>query len=126
MRNFNIKTIRHGEQRYPTAGDYWLDSEGTEQVRVSDAGNPDYEFLVAVHELIELWLCEKRGIPEPLIRAFDEEFERNRKEGNADEPGNDPRAPYHKEHLFATFIEQEIAGQIGIDWNEYDKALNSL
>ena len=32
----NIETIPHGDQRYPTVGDYWDDSDGVVQVRVSE------------------------------------------------------------------------------------------
>ena len=89
-------------------------------------GNEDYEFLVAVHELIEQYLCKKRNIKEPDISAFDIEFEKNRQPGNEDEPGDDPSAPYRKEHFFATSIERLIAAELGVDWQEYDKKINLL
>ena len=46
----NIETISHGQQRYPTPGDYWYDEEGTLQVRISDLGNELYEKMIAIHE----------------------------------------------------------------------------
>jgi hypothetical protein len=56
-------------------------------------------------------------------------YERERSEdGHAigDEPGDDPRAPYYKEHFFATNIERMIAHEMGIDWNEYSQKVESL
>ena len=54
-----IETIKHSEQRYPTVGDYWTDSDGTLQVRVSEMGDDRYALLVAVHEVIEAFLCQQ-------------------------------------------------------------------
>jgi hypothetical protein len=88
--------------------------------------NEDFEFLVYMHELIESHLCRKRGIPEPDIMNFDLNFEENRPKGNTDEPGDSPYAPYHKEHLYATKIERTLAKELGVDWDEYEKTVNSL
>lgn len=127
MRTIHIKSIPHSEQRYETVGDYWVDEHnGVQEVRVSDVGNPDYEFLVAMHELVELYICRHRCISEESISAFDEEFEKNRQPGNTDEPGNSPKAPYRREHAFATRVEKMIARQLGVDWEEYDRVINSL
>ena len=118
--------IPHGTQRYPTVGDYWYKSEYRLEVRVSDMDNEDYEFLVLIHELIESHLCRRRGIPEPLIADFDRAYEEARKPGDISEPGNDPRCPCHKEHLFATKVEMTLAQEMGINWNEYSKVVDAL
>lgn len=129
MLNVTIRTIPHEEHRYPTVGDYWDGHLGTKIIRVSEMCNEDYELLVAVHELIEQHLCKKRGIKEPDITAFDVKFEKERDEGKhpADaEPGFDPKAPYVKEHTFATKIEKLLAKELGVDWDTYDKTVMSL
>lgn len=129
MRPIHIKTIPHSEQRYPTTGDYWRDENDTEQVRVSDVGNPDYEFLVMLHELVEWYLAEKRGITDEAISNFDMKFEEEIKAGikpqHAD-PGMDSAAPYKDEHIFALKIEKEVADELGIDWEAYCKELGKL
>jgi hypothetical protein len=89
-------------------------------------GNDDYAFLVAIHELVEVWLCNKRGITDEAVSAFDIEYEKNRPEGDESEPGNHPDAPYRKEHFFATNIERMIALELGLDWEKYSKAVMSL
>jgi hypothetical protein len=118
--------IPHDQHRYETVGDYWYPVEGEADFRVSDMGNEDFEFLVLIHELIEAHLCRKRGISEPEIKAFDEAFEAARAEGNVDEPGFDPAAPYLREHTFATVIEKLVAQELEVDWKEYDEKINSL
>lgn len=124
--NINIKTIPHNEQRYETVGDWWFDENGDLQIRVSDVGNPKYEFLVAYHELAEVMLCKDRGITTEEVDTFDKNFEANRPEGNEDEPGDDPNAPYRKEHFFATSLERLVAAELNVDWNKYDETINKL
>jgi hypothetical protein len=120
----HIKTIPHNEHRYSgTVGDYWEDENGVLQIRVSKMGNEDYEYLVAGHELREAYLCKKRGIAEPDITAFDIQFGI---EGGQGEPGDDPRAPYRKEHFFSTSIERLEAAELGVDWQKYDEAIIKL
>lgn len=123
----HIKTIPHHEHRYETVGDYWYEGE-TLEMRVSEMDD-DYVFLVAIHELVESYLCKKRGISVESIDAFDKQFEEDRIKlnwGDDLEPGNDPKAPYKKEHFFAEVIERMVANELKIDWQKYDKTVMSL
>ena len=113
------KTIKHDQQRYDTCGDYWI-FPGLINIRVSDMGNEDYNFLVAVHEIIEAYLTNKRGIREEDITEFDKRFK-----GDG-EPGDAENSPYRLEHQFADMIEKLIADEIGVNWNEYQTAMNVL
>jgi hypothetical protein len=125
----SISVIPHSTQRYETVGDYWHPSEHRTEIRVSATGNSDYDFLIAVHEFVEQYLCQRRGIQEPDIKAFDEQFEHERElgiRGLLDEPGHDPKAPYNKEHIFAEKIERQIAEELGVDWEEYSRVVESL
>ena len=119
-----IESIPHCEQRYETVGD-WQVNGNTINVRVSRMQD-DYDFLVGIHEAIEAYLCVKRGVTPELVDAFDTAFEEARADGNEDEPGDDPNAPYRKEHFFATSVERLLAAELGVDWSEYDKAINAL
>jgi hypothetical protein len=125
LRETVIRIIPHDKHRYETVGDYWYHGD-TREVRISDMNDEDCEFLVTIHELVEAHLCRKHGIDENAITAFDVAFEENRKEGNVDEPGDSPEAPYQKEHQFATKIEKLIAEELGINWEEYDKLVVNL
>jgi hypothetical protein len=42
-----------------------------------------------------------------------------------EKPGDDPRAPYHKQHVFAENIERLLAAELGVDWSAYDKEVSS-
>lgn len=122
MNDIRIKTIPHNLERYPTVGDYF-EKYGIIHIKVSDLKDWRYEFLIALHELIEAMLCKKRNISWDSVTEFDLQFE---KEGLDGEPGDDPRAPYRKEHFFATNIEALTADQLGVDWAAYEEACNKL
>jgi hypothetical protein len=122
----NIETVPHEEQRYPTVGDYWAE-DGVEQVRISKMADWRYEILVTVHELVEMAITKHRGIAEEAITAFDVAFEKDREAGAVfGEPGDQPAAPYRREHFFATNLERLLAAELDVDWFEYDAYVNGL
>jgi hypothetical protein len=122
----NIEVIPHEKQRYPTVGDYWIE-DGVQQVRVSHLPDWRYEILVALHEIVELAITRHRGIPEGIISEFDVEFERFRESGRrSGEPGDHPDSPYRKEHFFATNLERLLAGELDVDWFEYEAYVDGL
>lgn len=93
---------------------------------VSSEIGDKFALLVALHELIEVTLCEERGITCEQVDTFDKSFELHRPAGNEDEPGDDPAAPYQKEHFFATSLERLMAAELGVDWKKYDEAIMKL
>jgi hypothetical protein len=122
-----IETIPHGEQRYPTVGDYWEDPDGTVQVRVSEMDDWRYVILVAVHEIIEMMLTRHRGIDEETISKFDIAFEQARERGEVvGEPGDAANSPYQREHFFATNLERLLAAELGVDWWVYEHYVDHL
>ena len=121
MRSFiEVKVIPHKDHRYPkTCGDWQFDG-ALLTVRVSDLGNWRMEYLIADHEVREALLCRSRGITEKQVDDFDITFK------GAGEPGDDPRAPYYREHFFATSIERLTAAELGIDWIQYEAKIEGL
>lgn len=119
------KTIAHRKQRYPTVGDYFNKGKTT-HFHISIMRNWKYEVLVLVHEIVEWSLIRARGIPISEIDMYDMAFEARRLPDDFREPGDCELAPYHKEHKFATFVEGILATQLGVDWETYEKKVNSL
>jgi hypothetical protein len=113
--NYDIRTIAHSSQRYESHGDYLFDGN-TGYVWVSDFGNEDIEFIIGIHEQIEMYLTRKRGIPETAISAFDMTHP------ELDDPGMDKLAPYHKEHFFCDIIDRLLCEQVGIAYEQYQEA----
>ncbi len=121
-----IETIPHEQQRYQTVGDWVFDDEGNLTIRVSKLSNWRREALIAVHELVEVLLCKHDGVTQESVDIFDKQFEATRAPDNFDEPGDDPSAPYVKQHCVATGIERLLAAQLGVNWKEYEKELDRL
>ncbi len=119
LQNTFIDTIEHKYQRYMTCGDWFKEKEYL-RIRVSQFPDPDYEFLVALHEFIESYLCKKHGITGKSVDDFDMNF---MGEG---EPGDCKEAPYHIQHVTATLIERVMASLLEVSWKEYELAINSL
>ncbi len=117
MRNISVKIIPHSKQRYETSGDYWIDRRGTIQIRISKSRNWRHEALLLMHELTEMLLCIDRGVSFKAIDRFDMNFK-----GDG-EPGDDPRAPYYRQHQFATKIERLLAKELRVNWRAYNAGL---
>lgn len=120
-----VHVIPHKKQRYPTVGD-WKFGKKNLVIRISQMKNPDYIFLVFLHEVIEAWLCFRRGVRERDVTRFDMQYERDRKKHDLSEPGDDPSAPYFREHQFATLIEKQMARELDVDWKHYDRTVSEL
>ena len=120
MNNIRIEFIGHSQQRYDTNGDWLFDQYGDLIIRVSNDIEPlkseDAQFLVALHELVEVWLCLKRGISQQTVDDFDLKFLQTECPACGDwaEPGDHSAAPYKNEHRFAMIIEHLMAHELGI------------
>ncbi len=121
-----IETIPHNQHRYTTVGDWFYNKDGSLTIRVSELSDWRREMLVAVHELIEVLTCKNDNVSAAAVDKFDMEFEAKRLEGNDDEPGDDPSAPYKKQHCLATGVERILAQQWGVNWKEYEEELCAL
>ena len=112
-----IRTIDHKAQRYNTAGDYFEGKEGFTFFRISEMGNEDYNFLIAIHEFGEAYLCKREGIKFKDIDKFDIDHP------ELDDPGSSPKAPYHKQHMLMLIIEKLLCRSMGLSWKMYEKRL---
>ena len=120
-----IEVIRPESQRYKTAGDWQWDHRDSKfgdslYITVGQLGDERYEFLVALHELIEAYLCKENSITQEQVDEFDKH------NPELDEPGESPRAPYHREHMQASIIERIMAQFLDVDWLKYEDVLDSL
>lgn len=113
-----FNTIPNGQ-----VGDWRRDQFGTLQIRVAEEIGNRGSALVAIHELIEVLLCEHRGITCEEVDKFDASFIALKLPGEA---GDHPNAPYRREHFFATNIERLLAAELDVDWQKYDDSINNL
>ena len=120
-----IETIDHSKQRYLTVGDWQIDKAGNLRIVVSKMSDQRYEFLIGMHEAIEAYLAVHAGVSPEAVDRFDRAYEAKRKAGNDSEPGDDPKAPYYRQHQIGTGIERLLAAELGVDWSAYDHEVSS-
>jgi DNA polymerase elongation subunit (family B) len=60
-----------------------------------------------------------------VARGFDKAYEARRKRDDDSEPGDDPKAPYYRQHQIATAVERLLAVELGVDWGAYDREVSS-
>jgi hypothetical protein len=119
---FMINVIPHSNQRYNTCGDWQYDKKSdTLFIDVSETNVEAYNFLIAIHELVEACLCIRNQIPQELVDKFDQGVG-----AELNEPGNDIRAPYYKQHGIASGIERMLAGHMGVDWNFFEELITKM
>lgn len=102
-------------------GDWFVDREnGDVHIKVAfdtDVWDDPEAFTIALHELVEARLAFAHGVTEGAVDAFDKLFEEERAVGKhepGDEPGDDPRAPYGREHAEAMVIELLMRHYLGM------------
>jgi hypothetical protein len=124
-----VEFIPHQKQRYHTPGDYWIDKGGDLQIRISEMFPKWFSWLVLLHEMVEICLCMFSRVDFKKIDAFDMKFEKDRlagKHAKEEEPGDDPDAPYHIQHCFATAVERMACAAMFLSWKKYDEACLAL
>jgi hypothetical protein len=64
-------------------------------------------------------------VSQAAVDRFDQAYEPRRKPGDDSEPGDDPKAPYHREHMFASKVERMLANHLNVNWGAYDREVSS-
>lgn len=111
---FEAKSVDPSLMRYVTTGDWEILGDHVILPVVDYGMREDNAFLVALHELVESFLCIKAGIKEEDVSKFDIE------NCDLEEPGDSSLAPYHEQHKVATQVEKIVCEALGLDWNEHN------
>jgi hypothetical protein len=131
----NIEIIPHEQQRYPTVGDWWVDPDGTLQIRASQLSESRYSALVALHELVEALIegikeSDRLDVPPSLVAkadAWDKRYEERRPpDDKYSEPSAVPTCPVYEGHMAASAIEHVAAMLLGVDYNHYQTKIADL
>lgn len=113
---FEAKTVDSALLRYITCGDWRFLTDTHVQITVPEYGaRHDNAFLVALHELVEAWICRNKGITEQQVTCWDVE------NPHLEEPGDHPSAPYSLPHRIAMIVEKIVAEALEVDWDEHQK-----
>jgi len=123
MKEIRMRVVDHQSQRYDTLGDYWKEDD-TWYITVSDLGDWRYNFSILLHEFIEFAIIQHKGIPENEVIEFDLSVLKDSK--YAEDPGFDPKAPYHREHVLADTVERLISMFLDFEVSEPWEAARKL
>jgi hypothetical protein len=115
MKKVIMTTLPFDKLRYQTYGDYY-EKPGVVHIDVAKQDNPLYEWLIAIHELVEYVLVKARKISIDEIEEFDQTCQ-------SEDPGDDPAAPYYHEHQVASIVERIVANELGLKWHEYEEQI---
>jgi hypothetical protein len=133
MRHLIMQVVKPEQMRYPTVGD-WQKLPMTKQIEleinppdyvygiwVADTGDKKTNFLVALHEIVEQFMCQEAGITTQEVDEWDMSHP------ELDEPGDDVRCPYHKQHDIAIRVERFVAGRSGLNmnWDEHEARIDN-
>lgn len=124
--NIEIHSAPEKMIRSSQSGDWRYNYQSHFNILVSDQLKEPSQLAVAIHELVEAYLCRDAGIPEKEVCDFDDRYEKERKEGRhpqEHEPGDDPEAPYREQHMAATHVERAVCHALGLNWTEHEQSV---
>jgi hypothetical protein len=128
MLNATLKSVPEKLVRSEQAGDWTYGPDGQMIATVvEDRFSPESELLVAIHELVECFLCRRNGVTDHEVVEFDNMWVDELKHGhhsNHDEPGDDPRSPYREEHQAATHVERAACSALGLTWEDHCRVIS--
>jgi hypothetical protein len=128
MKKIVLKSVPLRHIRNNQCGD-WRVHKNKILALTAQMEDPRSELLVAMHEAIEAFLCDRAGITDAQVTDFDALYESERERelhGDSDEAGDDQRAPYRAQHLAATAVERAAAQALGITWDDHERNVADL
>lgn len=118
-----VKLVDPENQRFSDeCGDWFYEAEGRIiTVYISRMSDWRSELAVTIHEIFESCACLAADIDQTDVDFFDKKFYLTHDDGEA---GEDLEAPYHSQHVGATFVEKESCTQSGLSWKEHEKIVD--
>ena len=111
-----VNTIPHKKQRYDTVGDWPSPVSGIQHFFISSMKKRAYEVAVFTHELIEEEWCTENNITPQIVDDWDMLYTGK----YTDDPGADPKCPYHKGHMLGLKAERFVIEKVfNLSWKEY-------
>lgn len=117
-----IETIPVKDMRYKSAGDWFFTENGDLEIKVADLGDWRMEFIVGLHELVEVMLCKYKGITQKQV----DDFDMSEYGLSLEEPGLDPKAPYFEQHAIALKVEELVYEPLGINVDMFEDRMGEV
>ena len=128
MLDIRIKTVPERLIRNEQSGDWEYDDKQILSTVLENTYSPESELAIAIHELIEAWLCRRDKVTNKAVLLHDEIYERARKMGlhpETTEPGDAEDSPYRLQHQAATHVERAVIAALGVRWEDHEKEITN-
>lgn len=123
--NVSIRIVPESKQRTCVSGCDWQFNGDDLLVLISPLSDWRREMLLGFHEAAEAVMCKQAGVTQKQVDDFDLEFDKM----HPNEPdlgaGDDPAAPYFRQHIAAQAMESILCTELGVNWDDYMKELAS-
>ena len=90
----------------------WYEKKGIVKIDTAEEQGFDSALAVAMHEIIEKALCDRAGITCEQVDLFDLQC-------HDYDPGCNPAAPYHHQHMAALKVERAVCKALGLSWKQH-------
>jgi hypothetical protein len=114
-----VKLVDPNNQRLLECGDWIYDAEDDVIIvfvnRMEDWRS---ELAVMLHEIFEAVSCIAADVDQTDVDFFDKKFYLEHDDDS--EAGDSRDAPYHAQHVGASFVEKEVCSQLKIDWKTHE------
>lgn len=117
LREIKIRTKPYKDMRYPTVGD-WQEKRGVIQITVAKELGLVSGLAMALHEIVEKVKCDMTGVTEQQVDEWDMSHLLT------DDPGLDPDAPYHEQHLSGEAMERAACVIFNLPWKKHCKIVD--
>jgi hypothetical protein len=114
-----IESKPFAQMRYPTTGDWY---EKNNNIHVDTILTDDWRvnISIAIHNIIEKFLCDAVNIKGEDVDAYSKAHHLE------DDPGLNPDAPHHDQHMLADKIERIIHTELGLSRKKYEYKINQF
>lgn len=104
------------QMRYETLDDYTL-VDDVLLIDIADTGDARSNYSLLIHAIVEYQVATLAGVTIGQIDDWDFLHP------NSDEPGEDPKCPYHAAHMAAMEAEKSAVSALGLTWAEHEQNL---
>lgn len=127
--NMIFKTVTMKEQPFLTQGDWQTDKDGNMVSTIAECEDWRFWAIVAIHEMVEYFICKLRGVTIEDCNKFDAMYEEGYRSGKIPldkEAGYDKRCPYHRGHVWGDRFAWVLAKLLRVKIKDYNRYMDKL
>lgn len=120
MKAIEIRTLDVKYQRHGSLSDWHQPYGMPMKILVSNLGDADFEFILAVRKLVEMHLCGKSGIPATVVDSWNDSHR------NIIDPGVMPDSPYRSAATKSFEVAALLGELLNVDWIKFEARMEEV